>query len=87
MDDLDEVEPAPVSYVEPPAGTPLTNDELATMQAGSGYAADPVPSGQANPVQDAEMKGWIRANIRWILAELDFIKEGHSAEARETLNP
>lgn len=72
---------------------PLTDDETATMQAAGGAAGTGAASNadknnaSSSSVSDAEMKGWIRANARWLMAELDWTRAGRRADERETLNP
>lgn len=84
---------APEPVVEPviaPATVAMTDDEVATQQAAGG--APGTYEGVGEPVSrddqmTAELKGWIRANARWLLNELDWTRAGRDPEERETLNP
>lgn len=70
----------------------LTEDEQATQQAASGAPGTESGHGEAlaepeTPVQPDEMKAWFRANVRWVMAEIDWTRSGRSTQERELLNP
>lgn len=75
------------------ANSTQSRDEAATMQAADGAPGtkDAVET-QLQPAPasliftDAE-KAKIRANVRWIMAELDYARSGRNAEERADLNP
>lgn len=46
-------------------------------------ASSPVPT----DLFDADMKAWFRANVRWVIAELDHVRAGRTEEERADLNP
>lgn len=50
-------------------------------------AGGPATPAVADPVETDEFKAWVRANVRWLMAELDWTRSGRTAEERETLNP
>lgn len=76
------VEPIPA-----PAPVVLTDDELATQQAASGAPGTGEPVSGNNLIFTNAEKTKIRANIRWLMAELDWARSGRLADERETLNP
>lgn len=67
----------------------LDQENAATMQGTSGAPGTAAAAPTANPssLDDATMKGWVRANARWLMAELDWTRAGRRADERETLNP
>lgn len=68
--------PAPVV---PPAAEPLP-PEPETPAAPAAAEANPLLFTQRD-------KDVFRANIRWLMAELDWARAGRTAEEREKLNP
>jgi hypothetical protein len=81
-------DPAPLT--PPPYSDPVTDDELATQQAAGGAPgtedARSAPDSARLIFTDIE-KAKIRANIRWIMAELDYARSGRRHEERTRLNP
>ena len=61
-----------------------SEDEIATEQAALGApGTETAPDvAAADPIKD-----WFRANIGWVMAEIDYTKQGHSPETRSGLNP
>ena len=65
--------------------TDPTNDEIATQQAAGG-AVGTVGAEPETPATDPT-KGWFRANVGWVLAEIDYTKNGKTEAERAALNP
>jgi hypothetical protein len=58
-------------------------------EVAAGEKPDPrsAPDRQDEVDPDHGLKADIRANARWIMAELDWARSGRTAEERERLNP
>lgn len=72
--------------------TNSASPEAVTAQANAAAAADAVREGNPSAPKSARApndatKAWVRANIRWVMAELDWARSGRSLEEREQLNP
>lgn len=48
-------------------------------------AEDTAAKADADPVDPN--KAWFRANVHWVLAEMDHVRQGHDEAARAVLNP
>lgn len=74
---------------KPTADTFSVTDPVASR---AGEPLAPPPDAEPEPqstetAMDTELKAWVRANARWILAELDWTRSGRKHDERETLNP
>lgn len=63
-----------------------TEEEQAQIEAQRAARSKAYAQENEKRLDDA-LKGWLRKNIRWVMAEWDHTKNGHSEDARAILNP
>lgn len=82
------------THIDASLASPVPSGTMAAEVAAN-EASDPVSAQSAGLTDkpsndllftDAE-KAKIRANIRWLMTELDYARSGRRADERETLNP
>ena len=84
---MPDTDPNPTAAAPATAETPATAAPAPVETAAAEPVSEPVKTVSRAPDMPQQAKDGFRKALPWIMAELDFAREGKTAEERAVLNP